>query len=204
MMNTKLLAVATPPSIYHGCSNWKTFWEEKFTGRKDLFLSVNMKTVVVAKLGNTRRSRIVTISPPWTYHKSLTVWTWWKPHLKIRKGVGNRSGFHNQSKVARIQKGKVYHWKCQWKGPFKDYQREWENWETTLWEKYAQTWANSQLLSSSKATCECMMRSDVHNRHVHGSYVEETDLSSNVNVTDKANQRKSPCTKLYRRINIRT
>ena len=37
------LAVVTPPSIYHGCSNQKTFWEENFTGKKDLFLSVNMK-----------------------------------------------------------------------------------------------------------------------------------------------------------------
>ena len=30
-----------------------------------------------------------------------------------------------------------------------------------------------------------MMRSDEHNRHVHSSYEEETDPSSNVNVTDK-------------------
>ena len=39
----KLLVVVTPPSIYHGCSTRKTFWEEKFTGKEDLFLSVNMK-----------------------------------------------------------------------------------------------------------------------------------------------------------------
>ena len=32
---------------------------------------------------------------------------------------------------------------------------------------------------------ECMMRSDKFNRHVHGSYSEETALSSNVNVTDE-------------------
>ena len=38
-----ILAVVTPPSIYHGCSTWKTFWEEKFTGKEYLFLSVNMK-----------------------------------------------------------------------------------------------------------------------------------------------------------------
>ena len=30
-MNMKLLSVLTPPSIYHGCSTWKTFWEEKLT-----------------------------------------------------------------------------------------------------------------------------------------------------------------------------
>ena len=39
----KFLAVVTPPSIYHGCSTRKTFWEEKFTGKENLFLSVNMK-----------------------------------------------------------------------------------------------------------------------------------------------------------------
>ena len=39
----KFLVVVTPPSIYHGCSTQKTFWEEKFTGKQDLFLSVNME-----------------------------------------------------------------------------------------------------------------------------------------------------------------
>ena len=37
------LVVIAPPSIYHSCSTQKTFWEEKFTGKKDLFQSVNMK-----------------------------------------------------------------------------------------------------------------------------------------------------------------
>ena len=36
--------VVTPPSIYHGCSTWKTLWEEMFTGKKqDLFEPVNMR-----------------------------------------------------------------------------------------------------------------------------------------------------------------
>ena len=39
----KFLVAVTPPSIYHGCSTRKTFWEEKFTGKKDLFQSVSMK-----------------------------------------------------------------------------------------------------------------------------------------------------------------
>ena len=29
----KFLAIVTPPSIYHGCSTRKTFWEETFTGK---------------------------------------------------------------------------------------------------------------------------------------------------------------------------
>ena len=32
---------------------------------------------------------------------------------------------------------------------------------------------------------KCTIRSDEHNRHVHGSYAEETAPSLNTNVTDK-------------------
>ena len=39
----KLLAVVTPPYIYHGCSTRKKFWEKNFTGKENLFLAVNMK-----------------------------------------------------------------------------------------------------------------------------------------------------------------
>ena len=39
----KIRVVVTPPSIYHGWSTRKTFWEEKFTGKENLFLAVNMK-----------------------------------------------------------------------------------------------------------------------------------------------------------------
>ena len=39
----KFLVVVTPPSVYHGYSTRKTFWEKKFTGKKAFFQSVNMK-----------------------------------------------------------------------------------------------------------------------------------------------------------------
>ena len=39
----KFRVFVTPPSIYHGCSTRKTFWEEKFTCKQDLFQSANMK-----------------------------------------------------------------------------------------------------------------------------------------------------------------
>ena len=47
----KFLLFAIPPSIYHGCSTRKTFWEENFTGKKDLFQSVNMKNGGRRKVG---------------------------------------------------------------------------------------------------------------------------------------------------------
>ena len=46
-MNMKLLAVVTPPSIYHGCSTRKTLSEETFIGEEKFtlgeFSSVSMK-----------------------------------------------------------------------------------------------------------------------------------------------------------------
>ena len=46
----KFLVVVTPPYIYHGCSTRKTFWEKKFTGKQDLFQSVNMKNCGCSKV----------------------------------------------------------------------------------------------------------------------------------------------------------
>ena len=36
-----------------------------------------------------------------------------------------------------------------------------------------------------RCIAKCMVRSDEHNRHVHGIYAEDTDPSSNVNVMDE-------------------
>ena len=45
MMNMKLLAVVSPPSIYHVCSTRKTFWKENITGEEKLFSTVNMENL---------------------------------------------------------------------------------------------------------------------------------------------------------------
>ena len=42
-MNMNPLSVLTPPSVYHGWSTWKMFWEETFTGEEELFTAANMK-----------------------------------------------------------------------------------------------------------------------------------------------------------------
>ena len=40
----KFLAIVIPPSIYHGCSTRKMFWEEKLAGeKKELFEPVSMR-----------------------------------------------------------------------------------------------------------------------------------------------------------------
>ena len=86
----KIVAVLTPPSIYHGCSTQKTFWEEKFTGKENVFLSVGMKNCGrhnvrkqkeirgsdrYVSVKKKRRSGVVTSMSPSKSHQSLTVWT---------------------------------------------------------------------------------------------------------------------------------
>ena len=63
MINMNLLAVVTPPSIYHGCSTQKTFWEVKFTGERNFTLgevsAVNMK---ICGRRNVRKHREIKVS----------------------------------------------------------------------------------------------------------------------------------------------
>ena len=65
-INMKFLVVVTPPSIYHGCSTRKTFWEENLTGKKYLFQSVNMKNFGCRKVRKHKKikdsDRIVTLN----------------------------------------------------------------------------------------------------------------------------------------------
>ena len=69
MMNMKLLPVVTLPSIYHGCSTWKTFWEENFTGEEKLFLAVKMK---IFGRCNVRKHKDIKVSDKYvTLHISL-------------------------------------------------------------------------------------------------------------------------------------
>ena len=61
----KLPAVVTPPYVYHGCSTWKKFWEERF--KLSEVAPVNMKTLVATMLGNTERLTMARSTPHWTY-----------------------------------------------------------------------------------------------------------------------------------------
>ena len=85
--------VVTPPSIYHGCSTRMTFWEEKFTGKKqDCFEPVNMRNC--GKLNFRKHREIKDSGERVTYEhgqdfeksqRNLTIWTRWKPHLQSQK-----------------------------------------------------------------------------------------------------------------------
>ena len=117
----KFLVVVTPLSIYHGCFPWKTFWEENFTGKEDLFLSVNMKNCGCCKVMKHKEIKGSYKNVNLDISSKFDSLNKMKNHIfrvkskigMIRKGVGYRSVFQDQSKVAKVQKGKVFHCKYQ-------------------------------------------------------------------------------------------
>ena len=117
----KLLVVVTPPSIYNGCSTQKTFWEENFTGKEDLFLSVNMKNCGCHKDRKHKdikgSDKIVTLDISSKFdslNKMKTTSSESKGKLE-RSGKGLVTALDLKTKVgfAKVQKGKVCHQKCQ-------------------------------------------------------------------------------------------
>ena len=127
----ELLVVVTPPSIYYGCSTRKMFWEEKFTGKKDLFQSVNMKNCGCRKVRKHKEikgsDKIVTLNVSAKFdslNKMKITSSESKGKLgRSVKGLVTALAFKTKVRFAKIQKGKVYHRKCQQEGPFEDYQR---------------------------------------------------------------------------------
>ena len=116
-----LLAVVTAPSIYNGCSTRKMFWEEKFTGKENLFLSVSMKNCGRRKVRKHKEikgsDKYVTLDISSKFDSLDKM----KNTSSKSKGKLERSGkelitsmcFKAKVRFAKIQKGKVCHRKCQ-------------------------------------------------------------------------------------------
>ena len=116
----KLLVVVTPPSVHHGCSTRKTFWEGKFTGKEDLFLSMNMKNYGRRKVRKHKdikgSDKIVTLDISSKFDSLIKMETTSfesKEKLEISgKGLVTALDFKTKVRFAKIQKGKVCHQKC--------------------------------------------------------------------------------------------
>ena len=113
----KFLVVVTPPSIYNGYSTRKTFWEEKLTGKKDFFQSVNMKNCGRRKVRKHKEIKgsdnIVNLNVSEKFDslkKMETTSSESKGQLR-RSGKGLVIALDLKTKVrfAKIQKGKVCH-----------------------------------------------------------------------------------------------
>ena len=189
----RFLVVVTPPSIYHGCFTRKTFWEEKFTGKKYLFHSVNMKHCGRRKVSKHKEikgsDKIVTLNVSEnvdSLNKMETTSSESKRKLG-RSGKGLVTALALKTKV-RSQKYKKARYAIG-NVSMKDLSNINKEFEKIVKVPYVKRIPKHEPTSSYYhlvgCIAECMMRSDEHNRHVHGTYAGTTVMSSNVHVTDK-------------------
>ena len=192
-INMNFLAVVTPPSIYHGCSTRKTFWEEKFTGKKYCFQSVNMKTFGRRKVSKHKDIKgsdsIVTLNISETFdglNKMETTSSESKGKLgRSGKGLVTALAFKTKVRLSKYKKARYAIVNVSEKDLLKII-KEFEKIEKLPYDKrIPKHEPTPSYFHIVRQLANCMMRSDEHNRHVHGSYAEETAPSSNVNVTDE-------------------
>ena len=189
----KFLEVVTPPSIYHGFSTQKTFWEEKFTGKKDLFQSMNMKNGGCRKVRKHKdikcSDKIVTLNVSEKFDSLSKMETTSSESKEKwgRSGKGLVTALYLKTKV-RPQKYKKARYAIG-NVSMKDLSNIIKEFEKIVKVSYVKRIPRHEPISSYyhlvRCIAECMMESDEHNRRVHSSYAEETATSSNVNVTDE-------------------
>ena len=204
----KLPSVVTPPSINRGCSTRKMFWEEKFTGKKSLFLAVDMK--------NCGRSNV-------TKHKEIRGsdnYVTLKKHKEIRgsdkyvtldisskfDSLDKRKITSSESKVkleisgkwlitslgfkAKSRPQKYKKARCAIRNVSeKDIYRiikDFEKIEKLPYEKKSPKHEPTEsYFHQARQIEKCMMRSDNLNWYDHGGYTEMTNPYFNVNATDE-------------------
>ena len=108
----KFPVVVTPLSIYHGCSTRKMCWEKKFTGKKYLFQSVNMKICGRRKVRKHKKiknsDKIITLDISETFdslNKTETTYSESEEKLEISgKGLVSSLGFKTKVRLSKYKK----------------------------------------------------------------------------------------------------
>ena len=133
MMNMKLLAVVTPPSIYHGCYTRKMFWEGDFTGEENFtlgeFSAVNMKNCGHRNVDKQRyikdSDKYITLDISLNFGslESIRITSSDPKYSLVRSGKALINSLDIKDKTrTKNTKTKVCHQKYQYEGIFKDYQ----------------------------------------------------------------------------------
>ena len=122
----------------------------------------------------------------------------------IRKGVGNHSGFQDQSKVDKMKKARYTIGNVSEKDLSKIIKEFEKIGKLTYEERVPKHEPTPSYFNLVRQLAKCMMISDELNWHVHGSYAKKLLYHRTLMLRTRKNQKKSSCMKLYQRINIRT
>ena len=189
----KFLVVVTPPSIYHGCSTWKMFWEETFSGKKYVFQSMNMKDCGRHKVRKHKEikgsDKIVTLDISLKFdslNNMDTPSSESKERLEISgKGLVTALDFNTKVRSSKYKKAR-YAIENVIEKDLSKIIKQFEKIGKLPYEKrIAKHEPTPSYFHLVRQLAKCMMRSDEFNWHVHGSYAEKTAPSSNTNVTDE-------------------
>ena len=175
----KLLEAVTPPYIYHVCSTRKTLWEETFTGKKILFLALNMKNC--GRRNFRKRNEIkgsekyVTLGISSTFDsldkKKITSSESKGKLERSGKGLINSLDFKTKTRLQRYKKSR-YAIVILIKKDLSKIMKEFEKIEKLPYEKkrpkHEPTPSYFHLVRQLE---KCMMISDQLNWHDHGSHV---------------------------------
>ena len=193
MMNMNLLAVLTPPYIYHDCSTRKTFWGGKFTGEEHLFSAVNMKNCGLRNLRKHKEIKgskkyvTMNISLKFDIPDKMKV-TYSESKGKLErsgKGLITSLGFKAKIRLQKCKKARYAIVNVS-KKDFSNIIREFEKFEKLPYEKKRPTHEPTDSYSYlARHIVKCMKISDTLNWNDYGGYTKMTDPSSNVNSTDK-------------------
>ena len=105
--------------------------------------------------------------------------------VKIRKGVGNRSLFQDQSKDKKVKKSRYPIRNVSEKDLSKIIKYFEKIGKLTYEKKRPKHEPTPRYFHLVRQIAKCMMISDKLNRHDHVSYMEMNAPSSNINVTDE-------------------
>ena len=188
-----LLAVVIPSSIYHGCSTQKTFWEGKFTGKKSLFLAVNMKNCGCRNFRKQKEinsiDKYVTLGISSKFdslYKMKITSSESKGQLEISvKGLITSLGFNTKARSQKYKKAR-YAIVNVIKKDLSKIIREFEKIEKLPYEnKRPKHEPTGRYFHLARQLAKCMMRSDNLNCHDHGGCMEITAPYLKINVTGK-------------------
>ena len=193
MMNMKLLSVVSPQSIYHSCSTWKTFWDEKITGKEKLFSAVNMKNFGrcnVMKHKEIKGSdKYVTLDISLKFDnldKMKIAYSESKDKLEILgKELITSLGFNSKVRPKKYKKSR-YAIRNVSKKDLSKIIREFETIEKLPYaKKRPKHEPTDSYFYLARQLAKCMMRSDTLNWHDYGGHTEMTAPSLNIYSTDE-------------------
>ena len=176
----KFLAVVTPPYIYHGCSTRKTFWEEKFTGKENLFLALDMKNCGrcnVRKHKDIRGSdKYVTLDISSKFdslEKMKITYSESKVKLEISgKGLITYPGFKIKSRSQKHKKAR-YAIRIVSEKDISNIIKDFEKIEKLTYEKKRpKNEPTESYFHLTRKLAKCMMRYDNLNWYDHGGYTK--------------------------------